>query len=74
MNDAQFNELSQKIGMLARLSALQMIKDIGYREQVALLDRIGMSRKEISEIVGKSENNISVTLHLIRKSGGTKND
>ena len=76
MNDTQFNEINRKLEMLIRLSALQIIKDIEYRQQVIILDKIGMQPKEIANIVGKSANNVNVTLHLIKKKtkGGKKDE
>ena len=67
MNDYQFNELSQKIDLLVRISALKIVKDLDYREQVVILDKIGFQPKEIASILGKSPNNVNVTLHLIKK-------
>jgi hypothetical protein len=76
MTDAQFNEINRKLEMLIRLSAMQIVKDMEYRQQITVLDKIGMQPKEMSDIVGKSTNNIAVTLHLIKKKskGGKKDE
>jgi len=76
MNDTQFNEFDRKLGLLIKLSAMNMIHDMEYRQQIELLNRIGLQPKEISKIVGKSANNVNVTLHLInkKKKGGQKDE
>lgn len=70
-------DMNTKLDTVIKLLAIQSIGDKGYREQVKLLDSIGLQAKDIAELTGKTANNVKVTLHLIRKSkkkGGKKNE
>lgn len=68
MDEKQFFTIDEKLGIIIKLLAIQMIKDKDFREQVMLLSSIGMPYKEIAELTGKTENNVKVTLHLIKKA------
>lgn len=76
MNESQFNEINRKLNIIIRLLATQISHDKEYRDQVILLNRIGLKNKEIAEITGKSENNVKVTLHFIKRRNkeGKKNE
>jgi len=68
--------MNDKLDTIIKLLAVQIISGKEYREQVTLLDSIGLQPKVIAELTGKTANNVKVTLHLIRKSkkrGGKKN-
>lgn len=68
MNPEQFSSIERKLNLIVKLLTIQAIGDKEYRQQVALLDGMGLQPKEIAELTGKSGNNVNVTLHLIRKS------
>jgi hypothetical protein len=72
MNDSQFQELNDKLDVLIRLGATQIAYGKDYREQVEILSRAGVHPKEIAKIVGKSQNNVKVTLHLMRRKQNGK--
>ena len=74
MNEKQFSIIENKLDTLIKLSAINALKDKEYRDQVKLLDDMGFQPRDIAPLVGKSANNVMVTLHLIRKSkkGGKK--
>ncbi|MCK4590072.1 MAG: hypothetical protein KAT77_06520 [Nanoarchaeota archaeon] len=77
MNPAQFSSIENKLNMVIKLLAIQAIGDKEYRQQVTLLDSMGLQPKEIADLTGKSVNNVNVTLHLIRKAkkkGGKKDE
>ncbi|MCH7964388.1 MAG: hypothetical protein IH852_10685 [Bacteroidetes bacterium] len=77
MNPDQFSIIESKLNIVIKLLALQAIGDKEYRQQVMFLDSIGLQPKEIAELIGKTANNVKVTLHLIRKSqqkGGKKDE
>lgn len=73
MNDSQYKEMDRKMSLLINLLAASITHDKKYREQVQLLNRLGLQSKEIAEITGKSANNVNVTLHLIKKQRGKQN-
>lgn len=68
MDDKQFSTINKNLGLIIKLLGAQMIEGKNDREQVQLLSKVGLSTKEISELTGKTENNIRVTLHLIKKT------
>lgn len=70
-------DMNAKLNTVIKLLAIQSIGDKDYREQVTLLDSMGLQAKDIAELTGKTSNNVKVTLHLIRKSkkrGGEKDE
>jgi len=60
--------LLEKIDVLVRLSALNIIKDKKYTEQVELLSSVGLQPKEIADLLGKTPNSVRVTLSRLRKN------
>jgi len=67
MNEIEI-KLLEKIDLLVRLTALNIIKDKDFKEQVSLLSSIGLKPKEIANLLGKTPNNVRVTLSLLKKS------
>ncbi len=67
MNDIN-KRLLEKIDVLVRLSALNIIKDKKYAEQVELLSSVGLHPKEIADLLGKTPNSVRVTLSQLRKN------
>ena len=67
MNDIN-KRLLEKIDVLLRLSALNIIKDKEYTEQVELLSSVGLQPKEIADLLGKTPNSVRVTLSRLRKN------
>lgn len=63
-------KLLEKICLLVKLTALNIVKDKDYKKQVELLSSIGLKPKEIADLLGKTPNNVRVTLSQIRKSKG----
>lgn len=66
MNDTN-TQILEKLDILIRISATQIIEGKDFRDQVRILSSIGLKPKEIGDILGKSANNISVTLNLMKK-------
>ncbi len=64
------SEIIKKLDMLIKLAALNALKGREFRDQVKVLYNIGFRPKEIAELLGKTPNNIRVTLSLIKKGGG----
>jgi len=62
------SEISRKLDLLIRLSALDVIKDLkAQKDQIMLLSDVGFQPKEIAGILGTSSNTVRVALHSIRK-------
>lgn len=72
MDKDQFNSIDRKLDLVVNLLAAQMIQGKDYRQQLEFLDAVGMKTKVIALLTGKSENNVKVTLHLIKKKQDKK--
>jgi hypothetical protein len=70
--DPQLLEISKKIDILVRLSAINATKDLKFKQQVAILSDAGFRPRQIADMLGTTANNVSVTLHGIRKERGAK--
>jgi hypothetical protein len=70
MDGEQFNQLSNKMNTIIKLLALNLVEGKPFKDQVSLLSALGFQPKEIADFVGKSPNNVRVTLHGIRKERG----
>ena len=60
-------KIVEKLDILIRLVAVDALRNQSFREQVTVLSEIGLQPKEIAAILGRTPNNVSVTLHAIRK-------
>lgn len=67
MKDEVGYRIIERLNLLVKLSALNFLKDKEFKEQVRVLSDIGLQPKEIAEILGKTPNNVRVTLSMIRK-------
>jgi DNA-directed RNA polymerase specialized sigma24 family protein len=68
MDEKQFAVIDAKLNTIIRLFSAQLIKDKDYRDQVEFLYNAGLPYKDIAALTGKTENNVKVTLHLIKKA------
>jgi len=67
-SNPQLVEISKKLDVLIRLSALNLVRNTKtQREQIALLSDAGFQPKQIADILGTTSNTVSVALHSIRK-------
>jgi transposase len=72
-SDQLLAEVSKKIDVLIRLSALNLVKDIKkQKDQIALLSDSGFQPKQIADILRTTSNTVSVALNAIRKERGEK--
>lgn len=67
MDPTQFGILDKKMDVLIGLLTHSITKDQTVQEKVKLLDSLGLKQKQIANILGKTEGNISVNLQRIRK-------
>lgn len=56
-----------KLDILIKLTAVNIVQNKDFKEQVRLLSSIGLQPKEIADILGKTSNNVRVTLSTLRK-------
>lgn len=67
MIDEKNRLIIDRLDILIKLTAANAIRDKGLKDQVNLLSSVGLQPKEIADILGKTPNNIRVTLSTIRK-------
>jgi len=67
MNDDQFSIIVSKLDSILKLLAMNTVLGKNLREQVDILDSIGLERKLIANTLGKTPNHIGVVLHDLRK-------
>jgi len=72
MNDQQFKQLIEKLNLLIKLSALNVLKGQKFRDQVRVLSGLGLQPREIAWITGKTANYVRVTLHKLRREESEK--
>jgi len=56
-----------KLDILIKLTAVNVVQNKDFKEQVRLLSSIGLQPKEIADILGKTSNNVRVTLSILRR-------
>lgn len=67
MKAEQFEKIMNKIDVLIKLSALNVLKDMPVKEKVKTLDGLGLKPIQIARVIDRSRNQVYVTLHDIRK-------
>ena len=65
-------EIIAELRKITRLLTLLVTKDKTQREQVVLLDSVGLPPREIAELIGTTANTVSVTLSTLRREGRKK--
>lgn len=73
MNNKQHEELMQKLDILIKVNTAILAEGKEFKEQVQLLNDLGLGPKEISGVTGKTANNISVTLNRLKKDQKSNN-
>jgi len=58
MNEDQFKIISDKIDFLTRILVLNLIKDLGFKEQVNQLSNLGFKEIEIVKILNSTRNKV----------------
>ena len=62
------NSLAVEIGRITKLFALYLLKDVDDEgDKVTRLNAVGFSAKEIGALLGKTENNVYVTISKKKK-------
>lgn len=66
MDDKQLKLLSDKMDIMIRLLAMNAVSGKPVKEQIRTLNSLGMTPKQIADALGKTQNQVNVTLHQIR--------
>lgn len=66
------SDISDQLSQLTRLVALSVIANKKQRDQLSILDRAGLDRHEIAEVLGTTPGTVSVELSILKKHGRTK--
>jgi len=61
-------KLENKLDLLIRLSAINLVAGRKQRDQIRLLSVAGMAPGEIADLIGTTSNTVNVALSSIRKS------
>jgi len=84
MDDVQFKETINKLNIITRLLALNLVKDMKTQnEKILSLSSYGFTPTSIAEMLGTSSNTVNVALsrsrskekkQLVKKSTGSENN
>lgn len=66
MDEQQFKQFSDKMDTIIRLLALNLVEGKDFKNQVLILSGFGFQPKQIADVLGKTSNNVNVTLHRLR--------
>jgi len=70
MNDIRI--VIDKLNVLVKLTAANVIQGKKFKDQVALLSSVGLQPIEIASILSKTPNHVHVTLNTLRKEKSKK--
>ena len=72
MKDEIGFKILESLNLLVKLNALNLLKNKEFKDQVMILSETGMQPKDIADILGKTPNNVRVTLSMTRKEKNKK--
>lgn len=68
MDDKQFKELKDKMDVITKLLALNIVKDVKVqKDQIITLSSFGLQPSQIADLLGTTANTVRVTLSTARK-------
>jgi len=67
MSDDKQQQIIDKLDLMIKLLAVGVIRGKEVKEQVLTLHRMGISNKDISLILGKTQNTVNATLSQARR-------
>jgi len=70
VDDQQFKQLSNKMDIIIKLLAMNMVEGKQLKDQVSILSSFGFQPKQIADVLGKTPNNVRVILHRFRQERG----
>lgn len=60
-------QIIEKLDVVIKLLSVGIVKGKEVKEQILLLNKIGISNKDIAEILGKTQNTVNSTLSQSRR-------
>ena len=60
-------QIIAKLDVIIKLLAVGLVRSKESREQILFLHQLGISNKDIAEILGKTQNTVNATLSQVRK-------
>jgi len=69
MTEKIFESIDNRLKIISKLLALDVIKGRQFNEQVKILHDMGMQPSEIADCLGKTANNVRVAIHTLKKKG-----
>ena len=73
MNENTLESIDNRLKLISRLLALDIVKGMQLQEQVKILKDIGMQPTEIADCLDKTVNNVRASLHNIKKKSKKAN-
>lgn len=70
MDEQQFKQLSEKMDIIIKLLALNVVEGKELKNQVSILSSFGFQPKQIADMLGKTPEYMRVILHRLRKERG----
>lgn len=58
MDDTQFKELNEKLDFISKILALNIVKDLEFKEQVTQLSKLGLKEVEIISILNSNRDKV----------------
>ncbi len=65
-------QIIEKLDVIIKLLAVGLVRAKEGREQILFLHQLGISNKDIAEILGKTQNTVNATLSQSRKKKNEK--
>ena len=62
----------EKLDQMLRVLTISVTSGLKQKEQIALLDRVGFTPKDIAGLLGTTSNTVNVALNALRKAKDTK--
>jgi hypothetical protein len=72
MDDSVNTAVLHKLDLLIKIGAANLVAGKNFKEQVKILSSLGFQPKDISELIGKTANNVRVMLNNIRHGRSPK--
>ena len=66
--DDPFQLIADRLEIIIKLLAITVVKGKDAKDQILTLHEMGISNKEIANILGKSQNTVNVTLSQARRA------
>lgn len=62
--------IKKRLDALIAINLIKIKEDVQMREQIRILNNVGLNYREIAKILGKSEGYVSSEITLLKRKGG----